>query len=196
MDNIFTDTYLWAQIIGFCAMVGTISVWQLKNSRHIIILYIPVAMLWGTQYYLLGAMLGVLVSSFSVIKDCFVGFLPARYSRYAVISFLISISTVTFLVAETALDYLPLIATLIFNLSLFFPDNRELVARSAILTQFAWLAYNIPSEAWMGAICCVLVMISSAIGMARHEKWELGKCYRTFGPSLMRSLCLTPRTFP
>jgi len=198
MDQIFSNTYLWAQIVGLFAMTGCISIWQLKNPRHIIILYIPVAILWGIQYYLLGAMVGVMICTLSIAKDACVGFMPARYSRYFVITFLATITTVTLYIAKTPLDYLPLLASTLFNLGLLMPDNRSLVARFAVISQLSWLLYNVPTEAWMGVACCVLVITSSLISMARYEKWQLGKCFKTFPPSFIKSIFALPnfRTYP
>lgn len=197
MFEFVDNTYLIAQIFGFFAMCMSVSAWQMKNSRHIILFYVPIAMLWATQYYFLGAYVGVLICVISMFKDGAIGFSPAKYSKYILSVYLTIIFMATFYFAKTWLDFAPLVAVTVFNISLLFPDNRILVARSGVASQLSWLVYNIPSGAWMGIICSLLVSTSSIIGMARHEKWVLGRCYRSFMPSIMRCLVFPNwKTYP
>ncbi|NQZ13568.1 MAG: YgjV family protein [Alphaproteobacteria bacterium] len=95
-------------------------------------------------------------------------------------------------------DVLPLMAGTIANLGLLKRDNREIVARASLTSQFCWITYNIIVSSWMGILCCLLVGSSCVIGMIRHENWKIGRCYRSFAPSIAKSLFIIPSwtTYP
>ena len=196
MDSIFTNIFLWVQVIGLAAMSINILAWQLKNPRHIIFSYVPACSLWALQYILLNAPLGAIMNIFSVIKDSFLTFVHEIYVTYIIGAFLLTIWCVGLYYFNHWYDILPLFGATVTNVALLQRDNRSFVARGAICTQVFWITYNLIVGSYMAALSGLMVVGSSTIGMARHEEWEIGKCYRTFGPSLMRSLFLTPRTFP
>ena len=192
------STFLWAQAIGLCAMAIAISAWQLKSSRHIIMCFIPCNSLWAIQYILLGAPLGAAMNICSVLKDTGLVFIKEKHVPYLIATFITVAWGVGLYNFGHWYDILPLMAATILNLGLLQRDNRALYARACIIASILWLAYNIIVHSWMGACCSSLVVISSMTGMARHEAWVLGKCYRSFMPSLARSLFVFPnlRTYP
>lgn len=194
MDSVF----IWAQIIGLAAMSINILSWQLKNPRHIIFCYIPACSLWAIQYVLLHAPLGVVMNVLSVIKDSFLSTVKEIYVRCVIGGFLVSIWGIGLYFFSEWYDILPLIGGTIINLGLLQRDNRSLMARAGIGGQFFWITYNLIVGSYMAAISGCLLIISSTIGMARHEEWILGRCHRTFVPSLARSLFIFPqwRTYP
>ncbi|MEM6811887.1 MAG: YgjV family protein [Pseudomonadota bacterium] len=183
-------------IFGLCALICSVTAWQLKNPRHIILLYVPSGIFWGLQYYFFGAYAALAICCLSVVKDGLVGLLPSKYSRYIIFIHLALAYTILLNLYSVWIDILPLIATTIINVGLLFPDNRRFVTRMNISHQFIWLYYNISFDAWMSVVCSTFVVCSTLIGMARHEKWEIGKCRRTFFPSVMKSLFPNFRTYP
>lgn len=197
METIFQNTFLVAQIFGLCAMTCSIIAWQLKNPRHILRCYVPSSLFWSVQYYLLGAYSAVATCILAAIKDFIMSYIPRYLSKYVIATFLISIWFFGLPLVETSIHLIPLFVISAFNLTLLQPDNRGLMSRVNILCQIGWFIFNLSVGAWMGMICSIFVMSSAATGMARHEQWEIGKCYRTFLPSLHRALFnFTPRTYP
>jgi hypothetical protein len=190
--------FLLAQIIGFCAMSINIFAWQLKNSRHIIFSYVPAGTLWAIQYVILNAPLGVIMNVCSVVKDLFLTFIHKAYVTYIIALFLISIWCIGLYFFNNWYDILPLFGATVTNLSLLQRDNRSFVARGAICAQVFWITYNLIVRSYVATLSGVMVACSSTIGMARHESWQLGSCYRSFAPNLVRSLFSFPsfRTFP
>lgn len=190
--------FLLAQIIGIFAMSINIFAWQLKNSRHIIFSYVPASALWAIQYMILSAPLGLMMNLCSMAKDMALTFIKASYVRYIIIGFLCTIWAAGLYFFSGWYDILPLIAGTITNLSLLQRDNRALVARGAIISQIFWITYNLIVGSWIAAFSGCLVITSSTLGMARHESWVLGTCYRSFGISLVRALFTFPsfKTFP
>jgi len=197
LGELFENTFLWAQIFGLCAMTFSICAWQLKNPRHILLCYVPSALFWSAQYFLLNAYVAVLPCLCAATKDFILSFIPENKAKYTVFIFIIIVWCIGLQFVQQPIDFLPLLTITIFNLSLFQPDNRSLMSRLIILCQVSWFAYNLQVGAWMGCICCVFVTSSALSGMIRHEKWEIGKCCKTFLPSIQRALFdFTPRTYP
>ncbi|HPF77935.1 MAG TPA: YgjV family protein [Alphaproteobacteria bacterium] len=193
-DNVF----FWAQIIGFVAMGICIMAWQLKNARHIILCYVPTNTLWAIQYIMLGAPLGALLNICSVFKDSAISCIKDKYVPYIIAAFLTIIWSVGLAYFEHWYDILPLLGGSVVNLALLQRDNRALYARACVIGALFWIIYNVLVHSWMGACCAGFVSMSSIIGMIRHEGWQLGRCYRSFVPSIARALFVfpTPRTFP
>lgn len=188
--------FIWAQIIGFFAMCFSITAWQLKKPNHIVLCYVPSGTLWSLQYLILGAPLGALMNASSALKDGALGFIKPQYIGFIIGSFLCLIWPAGLYFFQNWYDIFPLLGTTIINLALLKRDDRPFISRAIIVGQICWMTYNVIVGAWMGLACGLLVSTSSMIGMARHENWEIGKCYRSFLPSLMRSLMIKPQTYP
>lgn len=188
MDNIF----LWAQLVGIAAMVGEVSSWQLNSSRKIILTYIPVNILWGVQYLMLGAAMGALINFMGALKS--IGLLAAKKSLLPWVIFLHLAAVWGFGLYHFQHwhDVLPMMATTIVNVALIDRDNRALIARAVIIMCLLWLVYDCIFQSWMAALCSLLIIVSSVVGMARHEQWNLGTCYKSFTLNVTRSLFAFP----
>ncbi len=196
MDGVFSNTFLLAQFFGFCAMCLSVYVWQIKNPRMILLLYVPTSLLWATQFFLLGSNMAAIICLLCVVKDFSLSVVDKKRAPKIITLFLIAIWSIGALTITTTIEVLPLITLTFFNLALLQPDNRRLMARTNILTQVLWIAFNISISAYMGVLCSLLLVVYTLIGMYRHEKWEIGRCYKSFAPSLMRALLIKPQTFP
>ena len=197
INALFENTFLMAQIFGLCAMTFSICAWQLKNPRNILRCYVPSSLFWAVQYFLLGAYSAVITSVVVAFKDFILSYLPKEKTKFFIPVFLVFIWSVGIPFVKEPLHIIPLIIITIFNITLLQPDNRGLISRSTVLCQIGWLVFNFSVGSWMGVACSIFVMSSAITGMARVEAWEIGKCYRTFLPSIRRSLFdFTPRTYP
>lgn len=185
--------FLWAQVVGLFAMVVSIGAWQLKNPRHIILCNVPSAALWTVQYMMLGAPLGAVLNITSLVKDGALAFIKDKYVPYLIGGFLCVLWAFGLYFFEHWYDILPLIGGSIVNLTFLQRDNRALCARGTIICCLFWIVYNAIVCSWMGVACASLVIMSSMISMARYEEWSLGQCYKSFFPSISRSLFVFPR---
>ncbi len=194
MDSIF----IYAQIAGFIAMCFSIAAWQFKKQEHILLCYVPSGFFWCVQYLLLGAYNGALFSFVAMFKDTALAKSGRAYLKYIVGAFIVFNIGLVSVFYKSAFDVLPLVICLLVNLPLLKKDNRYWMTRCNILAQICWMAFNLHAHAYMGVMCSTLIITSTFLGMARHEKWELGKCYKSFLPSLGRSLFNfnTPQTYP
>jgi len=192
LDNIF----LWAQVIGFVGLCVNIVSWQLKNSRHILMCHIPGRTLMAIQYIMLGAPLGAVMDTLSVFRDSGLVFMKEKYILYIISTFLCAAWGIGLCFYQSWYDILPLIGVTIIGLSLSQKNNRALIARGQATSSLSFVVYNIIVGSYMGLACGLFVIASSLVGMYRHEKWVLGVCYKSFLPSLYRSLFFNFRTYP
>lgn len=177
-------------------MCFSIAAWQFKKQEHILMCYVPAGFFWGTQYLLLGAYNGALFSYVCMFKDTALAKSSQRYLKYIVGAFIIFNIGLLFAFYESFFDALPFCICLLINLPLLKQDNRFWIARCNIGAQFCWVAFNLQAGAYMGVACSCFIVTSTLIGMYRHEEWDLGRCYKTFLPSLYRSLFPNFRTYP
>lgn len=194
MDSIF----IYAQIAGFVAMCFSITAWQLKKQEHILLCYIPSGFFWSIQFFLLGAYSAALFSFLCMFKDGALAKLPRKYFKFIVSVFFGVNVVIISVLFRSAFDLIPLLIILLVNIPLMTKDNRYWIARCNILAQCCWIIFNLHNGAFVGVICASVIITSSIIGMARHEKWNVGKCYKSFLPSIGRSLFSinTPQTYP
>jgi hypothetical protein len=194
MDSIF----IWAQVIGFIAVTMNVLIWQIKKPERIIAAYIPTNLLWTIQYLMIGGLIGALISFLSVIRDIsFLSFAKKHHNHmiYLTLTCTVIIGIYQY---EYFIDLLPILGIIAFNVGLFKKDNRGFFARCSLINSFAWLIYCVYLLSIPGVLSSVFSMTSVIIGMARYEEWSIGKCYRSFPPSILKSLFSfpTPQTYP
>lgn len=195
MENVF----FWAQVIGFFAMAIGVAAMQIKDSRKILLWNAPSSLLWTIQYLMLGAPIGALLNLGSALKDTGTAFLNQRYVSHIIMTYMAMSWGVGLYNFAHWCDALPLIGVTIVNSALMIDrDNRSLFVRAVIVNCAVWVVYNTIVGSWMGAACASLVIVSSVISMARYEEWKIGRCYRSFVPSITRALFTFSnfRTFP
>lgn len=187
------DQFIIIQIIGFIAMaIGTLAQ-QAKTSRRMIGFSIPSSALWTIQYIMLGAPIGALINGGGILKDIGVLAFNKRHVPLLIATYIIFSCVIGLYMFKAWYDILPLICVTVLNLSFIQRDNRPLIARAMIINCLLWIVYNGIVESWMGLACACFVICSSIIGMYRHENWDIGKCYKSFFPSLARSLFIFPK---
>ena len=196
IELILENRFIAAQIFGVFAMTCSITAWQMKNPRNILRCYVPSALLWAIQYGLLSTPIAMMTCLLAATKDGVLSSIAADKAKYVILVFIAMVWGIGLPMVDRPLDFIPLLTISAFNFSLLWPDNRQLIARMNVLSQAAWIIFNVQVGAWLGVTCCILVSTSAIIGMIRHEKWEIGRCYRTFFPSLARSIFPNLRTYP
>jgi len=190
------NAFLWAQIAG-CIAFG-LSVWrlQLKNPRHIALGEVPTATMWAIQYYILNAPAGLIINLLCIVRGALVYLVPDWFLKYVILFFLALVTLLVLKSSTQAYDLLPLLGVYLYAIACLFRNDRPIMTRLILLHSIPWLAYNIIILSYFGVLSSSLGMLSVLIGMYRHENWHIGKCYKTFIPSIVRSLFPNFRTYP
>ncbi len=170
----FDNPFLWAQIAGFMAMsCGVISM-QFKNPKHIILSGVPGGLLWATQYTLLGAPMGAIANAGGALKSLVISFLPQSKLPYVLGFYLVMIWSIGLYNLTAWYALIPLMGASTTSVVLLInKDNRALYVRAIIVGCLLWACYNMTVGAYMGLACDTLTIVSSIIGMARHENWNM-----------------------
>ncbi len=184
----FDDLFIWAQIMGALGLLANVISWQIKKPRHIILATVPCNILWASHYAMLGAPLGAIANLCSCFKNLGLAFVQDRLVPYIIYGSILLTWGIGLYFYEFWYDILPLFSIAILNLGLLFRDNRPLIARTTLIHCTFGLVYDSIVGSYVGFFCGVFIMVSALIGMYRYENWEIGKCYKTFIPSLTRSL--------
>lgn len=188
------SSFIIAQIIGLVAMALCIFTWQQKDARKIILWYSPVNILWSLHFVVLGAYSGAAVAIVNAIKDGMLAYIRPQYIALLIFSYIAIVWIATLYHIEHWYGFIPLIATTIFNIVLLIDrDNRYAIARCGLMSNVSWIIYNCFVGGWVGIACSTFVICSTLTGMIRHENWKIGRCYKTFAPSVARSLFSIPR---
>lgn len=192
------DVFLLAQIIGFIAMAVGMIAWQVKKSRLISFNLGVSDSLWAIQYLLLNAHTGAFLLVGAALRNFCAAYFNKKGMKFVVALYLGFAIIISLMNHKELYDLLPLIGTVFFSLSLLQPDNRELIARASIISNLCWTSYAFFSLSYLGVLYGVILGTSKFIGMARHENWQIGKCYRSFTPSIARALftMTKPQTYP
>lgn len=188
IDLIFNHSFILAQICGAIALGFSALAWQMKNSRIIIMFYIPCCFFYMVQDFLLGAFVGALISFVNIFKNIVLFKYGQKYAKQIIVIFVITATAGSMNFIENFIDILPILAVIISSFSYINPDNRFVISRGNLLCQLFYIIYSLHYGAYVGVIASLFVTTSNIIGMVRHENWEVGKCYRTFMPSIFRSL--------
>jgi hypothetical protein len=198
MDSVFTNTFIWAQIFGFLGFV--ISVWrlQLKNPRHVVLAESPAGAMWAAQYYLLNAQAGLIINFICIFRGIIIYAFPQKAMKFILAISIALILTIVVYQSKSYYDIFAIMGVSLYGIACLYRDNRPVMARIITLHCIPWLIYNILAFSVFGVASSALGIVSGIIGMYRHEKWEIEKCYRSFTPSILKSLFTfpTPQTYP
>ena len=197
MSYVLDNAFVFAQILGMCAFGLQLIAWQIKSSRLIILIHAPTNFLWCVQFYFLGAYIGCFQALTCGLKDALIAFVRQEYFLIIVFLYLAVNFIAMIYFFSHWYSVFPFLATLTLNIAYLKRDNRALIARAYIVSIACWVIYNFFATAYAVMIGDLIVGVTVFIGMARHEKWKIGRCYRTFLPSIHRALfSFTPRTYP
>ncbi len=190
------NSFLIAQIIGLIALIGNMAAVQIKNSRNLVLAISVCDIFWALQFLILGANAGAFLCLASFFRNSLVAFSNANSIKYIITIFLVIISILSVYSYQGLFSLIPFLATSLYTISLLKIDCRGFVCRSTLICSLLWIAYAIIVGSYPIIICYSFCIFSNIIGMARHEKWDIGKCYKTFAPSIIRSLIIRPQTYP
>lgn len=195
-ESITLSPQILAHIFGLIGLSIGLLAWQMHLTKHIIFNNMVSCLFWAAHFWSIGAPIGMIMNLYNVPKDVLLLKTEEQHAKKIICSFLIFATLTALFNLEKAIDLLPIFACFLTNIPLIWNANRNLIARGCFVGNSFWLFYCLANLSVFGTIASALTMLSALIGMARHEKWEIGRCYRSFLPSLGRALFIKPKTYP
>ncbi len=175
-----TPQEIAAQVISIVAMgFNCISYLQKKKST-LLICQLVGSVLFGINYFLLGAMAGAILNILSVIRAIVFlwkdklhadnaywtgGFIAAYIGSYAMIFTVFGKEPTAF---NLIVELLPVLAMIVIHLSFRYTETK-MVRRYGLVSSPMWLAYNVSSLSIGAIICETLNLVTIVIGIIRFD---------------------------
>ena len=165
----FINDLLFAQSIGFVALLIGVLAFQMKDQRLMFVTSEISNCFWIVHYILLGAFTGAFVLAIAVVRTSIVLFLNDKYKLPAIIvgqpHFLFCFMTPE----EYWYKYMPFVASLIFSCAVYFNDKFLLSRFAAFVASFFWLIFGVMVLSIPEIMESSFIMLSILIGVFRHK---------------------------
>lgn len=143
---------------------------NVRDKRKILLFFIFGNAFVATSLGLLDARVGMFVQIIFVIETIINYFLEKKYDKYPIWLILLYVIIPCALLAttfQTAWDFLPIIASILFPLALI---SRNLMLRVLnLFSVMVWIPYNWNFGQYVGAISCLIFTIINIIAIVRLD---------------------------
>ena len=165
-----TLVYIISQILALISFILSLFAYYRKKKKDIMLTMIFSNFLNLIHYVILDATSGYLTKILAIIRDFFV-VIKEKYkwkSNFYLIFFVLVYIIIWVITYENIYSLLPLLAALIYIISIW-NWNELIIKKSAFLTYFLWLIYNIFVWSIVAIIANVISIISSFIAILKHQ---------------------------
>lgn len=158
------------QCIGFLGLALSISAYQFKKHRNIVLCKMSSELVFAVQYILLGAWTAAILDGISVIRNLlYTSFVKRGRSTLPIIIafclFVIGTGVATF---DGWLSLLPIGAKLLTTVS-YGMKNERLLRYITLPSCVMWSIYNIVVGSWGGALGDALALTSLLIAVYKFD---------------------------
>lgn len=164
--------YLLSQICVILAVIVLGTTYLIKDKRIILLMSILTALLYGTQYLLLGAMSGVFMNIVSIVRNIWF-YINAKNKKKNSIIVLIVLYVIAIVLGvlsfKSIFSIFPIIATTLYTYSIW-QDDIKLYRWLAIPISLSWITYNIHSNTLFGIITECILLIIEIIGVIKLKR--------------------------
>ena len=161
---------LWIDILGALGIVAAVWAFQCKRHGGVLTLRTANEILFGIQFFLLGAYTGVAMNAVGSVRNT-VFSLQVKHGKSTRISaFLFCLFFLIFgiIAWEGPKSILVIVAKIISTMA--FGNKNLLVVRLLILvTSSSWLIYDLFSGSYAGVVCEILTLISIVVALFRYH---------------------------
>ena len=167
----FTVSYIFSQIFAIINYATLIISYQIKDNKKILIYSTIGCSFSAVSFYLLKAYTGCTMASLAVLRNILF-MLDNKYGRgkniYTLLFIILSLIVRTVFTYDGLLSLLPVIATLLYTISVWVDDNA-LYKKLGIPTEICWLSYHIYLFSIAGIIFESLIFISVIVGLIKKK---------------------------
>jgi len=164
--------YILASVIGVLAIITWIISIQNKDKKGILIYQIVANVLYGSQYFLLGAYSASLMNLISCLR-CLVFYFEdkkqGKISNFSLILFTFIILLLGIITYNGLISILPIIAGLLYMYSIW-QNNLTTTRYLFIINALIWLCYNFTIGAHVNIIGNIFEILSGIISIIRFRR--------------------------
>lgn len=162
------------QIIGFFALISSITSYQSKKKRKFLIFQVIANMLYAVQYGILGAYTAFIAVVISTIRSLI--FFVYEKDNKAIPTIYLIILELSVVVAgiytyDNILSIIPVVITILFTYATW-QKNLKITYVFGVVASVGWLINNCFVGAYVGCISNIFELMSSFIGYIRLRKYE------------------------
>ncbi len=157
------------QAIGIAALLIATSIYQTNTRKTMLLLGMTASIFWSVHFLLLGAITGAAMNFTAAFRSyIYIKVKPSRKNVWVMWFFLGVLATATLLTWQGVLSLLPLVGSS-FSVIGDWQKKPKMIRRLNLGTSPPWLAYNIISGSYPGAVVEVLKTLSNLIGQYRFD---------------------------
>ncbi len=160
-----------AQIVGILALIVMVCSYQMKQRKNLLILQIVANVLFIINYFLLGAMSGVVMNLINVARSYVFANDDKAWakSRWWLWLFVAAAVIGGILSWEGPLSLFMIAATVILNFALYC-KNGALMRKLLLMPPLLYISYNVINKAFGAAGSDIFCFVSDAIAIWRFDR--------------------------
>lgn len=168
MQSVLDDQFL-IQFIGFVGLGVSFLVFQVNRRRSMLRVQIIALLIYSLHFFLLGAFTGAALNIVGATRNYLFDKLHEhKHSNWLPWIFIVVFSIATLLTWQGPLSLLPAIG-MIGGTIAFWQSKPETMRLLALISPPAWLAYNLISGSYAGAIAEIIILSSTLLGIYRFD---------------------------
>jgi hypothetical protein len=167
MTDLFTNSLLVAQVIGFVAMGFALFVFQVNKRKTMLKLQTVAASLFTVHFYMIGAPTGAALNFIGIARNYSFYRFKSR-SWLIPTAFIAAFILVGVLTWQGPLSLMPMIAMTTGTIA-FWQSGTAAIRLLALVAPPLWFTYNYLSGSYAGMITEVVYLSSNLIGIYRFD---------------------------
>lgn len=162
---------LTGKIVGYIAIVASMLIYQQKTRKNLLICKAVTDMLWIIHYFLLGGYTGAAVTCVALVREAVFFRIDWRSkdSKLILVIFLCICALCTVLTWGGIFSIFAMLGSVLSIIS-FWVGNPKVSRIMAFPISCCMLIYGVANGSVAVLINEVLVMVSSAIGIKKHDR--------------------------
>ncbi|HBL40458.1 MAG TPA: hypothetical protein DDY98_02360 [Ruminococcaceae bacterium] len=172
MIAFFTEhSFLFAQILGFCAIFTMMLTYQFKKHKTIMLLLVACSLLWCFHFTILGKPTAVALNAINLIRCVIYSFKSKKNWNGKLIPIIFIVVSVisTVLTWENAWSILPLVGGVFTTCANWQSDTKRLKLLTLPVCG-CWFTYNTVNSSYAGMINESIAVISILVYLIRTRK--------------------------
>ena len=163
-------TWIIGQILGIIGMILGFVIYQVKDSKKILLVQIITSLIFCIHYILIGALSGAVLNIVGTVRSVVYYHREKKFfsGKYIPIAFAFIMAGTGIIFWETWYSIFVVSGLVIYNLALTFKNPQNL-RRSILISCPLILTYNIFSKSVGGIAYESISMVSGIIGLIRYK---------------------------
>ena len=163
-----------AQIVGIVGLVFSLSSFQLKKRKHILLFQMIASLMFSAQLFMVGAITGGCLDLISFIRTLIFSNNNKKWasSSWWLFGFIAVMIVTGMMTWQDGWSILPILGAILSTVALWMKDGKR-IRMVSLAVGPCWIVYNVVTGAYSGALNEVLAMTSIVIGMLRHDRKAL-----------------------